>query len=97
MFQLHITNAIVADCPPQSQQNHLRIMQSQPPRKYKLCHTATTQVRGNFSFPEGSLDQSMNKYEREAREKLEVSRVIEEISSTLHELIDSILHDKIYA
>jgi hypothetical protein len=39
----------------------------------------------------------MNKYEREAREKLEVSRVIEEISSTLHELIDSILHDKIYA
>lgn len=53
-------------------------------------------MRGAFCFPE-ALEESMSKYGREAREQLELSRVVDEISSTIREAIDSLLHDRIYA
>jgi hypothetical protein len=39
----------------------------------------------------------MNKYERDAREQLSISQMVEDISSTIYQVIDKLLHEKIYS
>jgi hypothetical protein len=70
-------------------------MQRQRGRKYECRHPETTYL-SDFSIPEMALDQSMSKYHRESMSKLETGMIIEEVTTTLMEIIDKMLHDKIY-